>query len=411
MIIFITYYVILNYDIHNKSENSMKNNTHKWIWEHDDYPTFPYDNDRIKEKLRKAEYLRGLLAGILSFANKKDLDQIEIASLTDEIVGTSLIEGEYLQRESVRDSVAKAINSEYTSAEDMSTRHTDNLVALMLDSHRNNEPLTVERLHGWHNALFANTGGHEGIKKITVGVFREYDDMKVVEKSFGRGGDIVKYVAPPHHRMEKDITALLAYCNTSDEDPYVKSALAHLWFVSTHPYDDGNGRMSRAIADYILSRDTKEEHKSYSMSTAIYAKREEYYNVLDMTTNLQKNRHYDFTLWIEWNIDVLISALEMSYESIQFIIKKTKFWDKYREVKLTSEHIQFLDAFIEGLSKGKHNEFSNSDYRESTGAIPMTANRHIKKLLEYGCIKQVEGKGGRSASYTLLFDVDETGGK
>ena len=378
----------------------------KWIWEHEDYPDFPYDKDRIKEKLRKAEYLRGLLAGILSFANKKDLDELEIASITDEIIHTSQIEGEYLKRESVRDSVAKAINHEYISTEDMSTRHTDNLVELMLDSHRNNEPLSVERLHGWHNALFANTGGYEGIKKINIAVFRDYDDMKVVENRFGREGVIVKYIAPPHHRIEKDIDALIAYCNTSDEDPYIKSALAHLWFVSIHPFDDGNGRISRAIADYILSRDTKDEHKFYSMSTAIYAKRAEYYNTLDMTTNLYKNRHYDFTFWIEWHIDTLISALERSHESILFIIKKTKFWDKYREVKLTKQQIQFLNAFIDDLSKNKKNEFANKDYREVTGTSNVTASRHIKKLLECGCIEKIEGKAKRNASYVLNFDEE-----
>ena len=386
----------------------MTNSSKKWIWEHGDYPHFPYNKDKIKEKLRKAEFLRGLLAGILSFANKKDLDEIEIASITDEIVGTSQIEGEYLRRESVRDSVAKAINIEYTSAEDMSTRHTDNLVELMMDSYRNNNPLSVERLHGWHNAIFASTAGHEGVKKINIALFRNYDDMKVVENSFSRRGETVKYVAPPHRLIKKDIDALIAYCNTSDEDPYIKSALAHLWFVSIHPYDDGNGRISRAIADYILSHDTKEEYKIYSMSTAIYARRAAYYDILDMTTNLHKNRHYDFTLWVEWNIDILISALERSHESILFIIKKTKFWDKYREVKFTKQHIQFLDAFIDGLSKEKKNAFSNNDYREITGSSPVTASRHIKKLLEYGCIEQIEGKAGRSVSYTLLFDeLDE----
>ena len=398
---------MIMYDIHIKSENDMTNSAKKWIWEHGDYPNFPYDKDKIKDKLRKAEYLRGLLAGILSFANKKDLDEIEIASITDEIMNTSQIEGKYLRRESVRDSVAKAINREYTSAEDMSTRHTDDLVELMLDSHRNKEPLSVERLHGWHNAIFANTGGYEGVRKINIAAFRDYDDMKVVENVFGREGQIVKYIAPPHHLIKKDIDAFIAYCNTSDEDPYIKSALAHLWFVSIHPYDDGNGRISRAIADYILSRDTQEEHKIYSMSTAIYARRVEYYNTLDMTTNLYKNRHYDFTLWIEWNIDILISALERSYESILFIIKKTKFWDKYRKVKLTDQQLQFLDAFIDGLSKDKKNEFANSDYREITGTSPVTASRHIKKLLEYGCIEKVEGQAKRNASYILLFDEDE----
>ena len=384
----------------------MINSRNKWIWEHRDYPNFLYDKDKIKEKLRKAEYLRGLLAGILSFANKKDLDEIEIVSLTDEIINTSQIEGEYLRRESVRDSVAKAITGAYTSGEDRSTRHTDDLVALMLDSHRNNEPLSVERLHGWHNAIFANTSGYEGIKKINIAVFRDYDDMKVVENLFGREGEIVKYIAPPHHHIKKDIDALIEYCNTSDEDPYIKSALAHLWFVSIHPYDDGNGRISRAIADYILSRDTSDTHKIYSMSTAIYAKRVEYYNTLDMTTNLHKNRHYDFTLWIEWNIDILISALERSYENILFIIKKTKFWDRCREVKLTKKHIQFLNAFIDDLSKNKENVFSNSDYRKITGASPVTASRHIKKLLESGCIGKIEGKAKRNASYVLLIDPD-----
>jgi Fic family protein len=382
----------------------MTNKTKRWIWEHSNYPNFPYDKDRITEKLRKAEYLRGLLAGILSFANKKDLDQLEITSITDEIIGTSQIEGEYLRRESVKDSVANAINSEYTSSKDMSTRHTDNLAELTLDSFRNNEPLSIERLHGWHNAIFSHTSGYEGINKITIGEFRDYDNMRVVENIFGREGKIVKYIAPPHNLIKTDIEALIEYCNTSDEEPYIKSALAHLWFVTIHPYDDGNGRISRAIADFILSRDTEDEYKIYSMANEIYSKRVEYYNTLDMTTDLHKNRHYDFTLWIEWNIDILINALERAHDNILFIIKKTKFWDKYRDAKLTKKHIQFLDTFINGLSKRKKNEFSNNDYRRITGASPVTASRHIKKLLEYGCIKKIEGKAKRNASYTLIFD-------
>ena len=276
----------------------------------------------------------------------------------------------------------------------------------MLDSYKNNEPLSVERLHGWHNAIFAHTGGYEGVKKIQIGTFRNYDNMRVVENLFGREGKIVKYVAPPHHCIQKDIEALIEYCNTSEEAPYIKSAIAHLWFVSIHPYDDGNGRISRAIADFILSRDTQDEYKIYSMANAIYAKREEYYNTLDMTTNLYKNRHYDFTLWIEWNLDILISALERAHGNILFIIKKTKFWDKWREVKLTQKHIMFLDTFIDGLSKRKKNEFSNKDYRRITGASFVTASRHIKKLLEYGCIRKVEGKAKRNASYALIFSEE-----
>ncbi|HQS67530.1 MAG TPA: DUF4172 domain-containing protein [Sulfuricurvum sp.] len=390
--------------IRNMDKNIMTDISKKWIWEHEGYPNFQYNMKKLSKKIKQAEYLRGLISGILAFASNKDMEELEIAALTNEIISTSQIEGEYLRRESVRDSVAKAINQAYISPEDMSTRHTDNLVALMLDCHRNNDPLTVERLHGWHNALFADSSSHDGIRKINTGQFRDYDDMKVIKNAFGRGGATVKYVAPPHHTIDNDIKAFLTYCNEDDEDPYIKSALAHLWFVSIHPYDDGNGRISRAIADFILSRDVKEEYKIYSMSTTIYSKRASYYDELDMTTNLHKNRHFDFTNWIEWNLDILISALEKSHDDVIFIIKKAKFWDKYRTIELNKGQRKFLTVFIDRLSQGNKNEFSNADYRNITSAIPMTANRHITKMLEFGCIEEVEGKGGRSTSYRLCFE-------
>ena len=377
----------------------------KWIWEHENYPNFSYNKERLSEKIKRVEYLRGLVSGILSIANKDELDELEITNLTNEIINTSQIEGEYLNRDSVRDSVAKAINKAFASSEDMSTRHTDNLVTLMLDSHRNNELLSVERLHGWHNALFANSGGYEGVKKINIAKFRDYDDMKVIENAFNRAGGVVKYLAPPCRLLEKDIDALIKYCNESNDEPYIKSALAHLWFVSIHPYDDGNGRISRVIADYILSKYLKEEHKTYSMSTTIYTKRAQYYEILDMTTNLHKNRHFDFTNWIEWNIDILISTLEKAHEDVLFIVKKAKFWDRCKMLNLNEKHTVFLNDFINKLSRGGDNEFSNVDYRGITNTIPMTANRQIKKLLEHGLIAKVEGKAGRSTRYRILFDV------
>ncbi|MDQ7060940.1 MAG: DUF4172 domain-containing protein [Sulfurimonas sp.] len=385
----------------------MKHIIKKWIWEHENYPDFPYDREKLSEKLKRSQYLRGLVSGVLCIANKDEFDELEITNLTNEIINTSQIEGEYLHRDSVRDSVAKAINQAYISSEDMSTRHTDNLVSLMLDSHRNNELLSVTRLHAWHNALFANSGGYEDVKKINIAQFRDYDDMKVIENAFNRAGGVVKYLAPPYRLLEKDIDALIKYCNQSDEDPYIKSALAHLWFVSIHPYDDGNGRISRAIADYILSRDLKEEHKTYSLSATIYTKRAEYYEILDMTTNLHKNRHFDFTNWIEWNIDILISTLEKAYEDVLFIVKKAKFWDRCKMINLSKGHTLFLDDFINKLSRGGNSEFSNVNYREITNTIPMTANRQIKKLLEYGLIAKVEGKAGRSTCYRILFDTGD----
>ncbi len=379
------------------------NNTKKWIWESERYPEFPHNKDKLLDKIGKIEHLKGQIDGILSFVSEKELDAIEIANITEEIMGTSAIEGEYLQRESVRDSVSKKINSNYLSSENHATRHTDALADLLLDCLKNSKILTKERLHGWHNALFSNTQYGDNIKKITIASFRDYDDMKVIENTFARGGATVKYMAPPFRAIEDDIQRLLEYCNKSEENPYIKSAIVHLWFVSIHPYDDGNGRISRALADFVLAHDTAERYKAYSISTAILVNRATYYEILDETTNLFKNRHYDFTAWIVWHMDTLIVALQKSLEDVRFIVKKTKFWDKHRDKRLNTRQVKVLEKMIDDLSQNQPSILTTKHYKEITQALQLTASRDIKSLLEQGIIQKVEGKGGRSASYALLF--------
>ena len=380
------------------------NSTKKWIWESERYPQFPHNKDKLLDKIGKIEHLKGQIDGILSFVSEKELDAIEIANMTEEIIGTSAIEGEYLRRESVRDSVSKMINSSYLSFENHATKHTDALADLILDCRKNGKILTKERIHGWHNALFANTQYGDNIKKITIASFRNYDDMKVIENTFARGGAIVKYVAPPYAMIDDDIQRLLEYCNESEENPYIKSAIVHLWFVSIHPYDDGNGRISRALADYVLAHDTTEQYKAYSISTAILTNRTTYYEILDETTNLFKNRHYDFTAWIAWHMNTLIVALQKSLRDVKFIVKKTKFWDKHRDKKLNKRQVKVLEIMIANLSQDQPAILTTKHYKELTQALQLTASRDIKSLFEQGIIHKIEGKGGRSVSYTLLFE-------
>ena len=370
----------------------------RWIWQHPNYPNFPFDRLKVEDKLKQINYLKGLLEGIVSMAGDKELDEIEIAIVTDEIVATSEIEGEYLKRESVRDSVAKMINKELISNLDASTRHTDNLAKLVLDSCRNREPLTVERLHRWHNALFENNQ-YSGIDRVKSGVFRDYDDMKVVENRFSRSGGVVKYVAPPHNMIDKNISNLIEYCNSATEDPHIKSAIAHLWFVSIHPYDDGNGRISRAIADYLLYSDYP--YALFSLSSAIRGRHSKYYEILDETTNLYKNRHYDFTLWVDWNLSMMIESLQNTKKRVEFIVKKSKFWDRCKYAKIGPTQREFLNYMLDRGLRGESMQFSNKDYREITKVGQVTASRQIKRLLEEGCISQIEGKGGRSVEYRV----------
>jgi len=370
----------------------------KWIWEDERYGTFPYDLDRAENALRDIAYTKGQLDVLLSFLDQDTIDSIEVNNITKEIMDSSKIEGEYLRRESVRASVAKVVQAKSDVKYSDATRQTDALVELLIDSRLNQEALTVERLHGWHNALFAHGRG-EAVKPIEIAKFRTYDDMRVKEGAIG--AEVTKYLAPPQKMLEQQIDMLLDYIQNSTQNPYVKSAIAHLWFVSIHPYDDGNGRISRAIADYVLSTDSKEMYKAYSISSAIVAQRDVYYEMLDHTTNLHKNRDFNFTHWINWHTKTLQKAMEKSIANIQFIIEKTKFWDKHRMDGLNQRQIEVIEHFI--TPENYENHITTKIYMEMTKTPKTTAVRDIKNLVKLGCIDNIKALEGRNTAYKLVL--------
>lgn len=373
----------------------------KWIWQHPDYPIFKYDKTKLLEIVGQIDYHRGILDGLSKLFAKGDIRQIEIDTLTDEAINTSLIEGEIYKRESVRSSFRKKLDKDFDALGDKySTASTDALSDILIDSNLNKAPLDIERLHGWHNCLFENS--YNRLQKINVASFRNDDDMEVVSGAIGF--EKVHYKAVPASQINGDMENFLDYCNHADENIYIKSAIAHLWFVSIHPYDDGNGRIARAVTDYLLSKNSSgSEFKLYSISTAINLDRKGYYNVLDSTTNLFLNKSFDITQWLVWHLTILKNAMLRGLQNIEYLVQKTKFWDKHRDKPLNDRQIKLLNKVLDMGGENFEGAISTKKYISLTKVSKATATRDIAALLEFGCIKQVEGTDGRNIRYEIVF--------
>jgi len=378
----------------------MKEEIRKWIWQHQDYPNFKYDKSKLSVIISQIDYSRGILDGISKLFEREDIVNIEIETLTDEAINTSLIEGEVFKRESVRSSFRKKLDKNFDGRYDKySTKATDNLVEILIDSNLNKDALNLDRLHGWHNCLFEHTG-YDRLSKIDIAKFRSHSDMEVVSGAIGH--EKVHYKAVPLEKLDDDIKNFLQYCNESDENIYIKAAITHIWFVIIHPYDDGNGRIARAITDYILSQNTSStKFKLYSISTAISSDRVGYYKILDNTTNLFLNKEFDLTPWLEWHLNILNDAMQQALKNIEYLIQKTKFWDIHRKQALNPRQIKVLNKILDIGNENFEGGLNTKKYMALTKVSKATAIRDISELLEYGCIEQVEGTAGRNVRYKV----------
>lgn len=378
----------------------MKAEIKKWIWQHDDYPNFVYDKTKLTELLASVDYYRGRLDAITKLFNQTELEKIEVDSLTDELINTALIEGEFFKRDSVRSSFRKKLDKNFDAQNDKySTAQTDSLVQILIDSNTNKNKLNITRLHGWHNCLFENS--YSKLSPINVAEFRKGDNMQVVSGAIGH--EKIHYKAIPVKNIESDIKKLLNYCSKSDENIYIKSAVAHLWFVIIHPYDDGNGRIARAITDFILSQNNMEtQFKLYSLSTAINSDRKGYYSILDKTTNLSTNKTLDITAWLLWHLNILKNAMHNALKNIDYLIQKTKFWENHRNKNLNQRQIKVLNKMLDAGAENFAGGLTTKKYIAMTKVSKATAVRDITALVEFGCIKQVESSKGRNVNYELL---------
>ena len=371
----------------------------KWIWQQENYPNFTYEFKKLESLIQKVSIQQGYLIALAQTIDNKTIIQRQSQALENEAISTSAIEGKILNRDSVKASIAKKFGFR-----DIDYNKIDNsieyLIEVLIDANTNYDAkLTQERLFAWHGAIFPKA--YDKFNTINVATFRGEETMQVVGGY--AGNEIVYYEAPPKSILEKEMQTFLNWFNSTNDD-LIKACIAHLWFVIIHPFDDGNGRIARAITDLVLSKiENSKISRLYSMSSAINDDRKGYYKALEYTTGYIKkeDNFLDITFWCEWFLQTLYKALIDAKDRLNFIIIKTKFWDKNRDKNLNSRQIKVLNFILDiGIDNFKGN-LTKKKYMSISNSSSTTASRDLAQLIELNCIKQIEGTAGRNISYEI----------
>jgi toxin-antitoxin system, toxin component, fic family len=363
-----------------------------YIWQQTDWPDFTWDDAKLSYKLGRVRGLQGRLVGRMSALGFDLKNSAMLDALTADITKSSEIEGEILNVDQVRSSVARHLGIEIEGLPE-ADRYIDGVVQVMIDATQNYmQPLTAERFFNWHAALFPT--GRSGVYKITVADWRQgAEPMQVISGAMGK--EKIHYQAPDSDHVPYQMKLFLEWVNGNQKiDPVLKAAIAHLWFVTIHPFDDGNGRISRTITDLFLARADEMPHRFYSMSAEIRKQRKGYYEMLEKT---QKGS-LDITNWLEWFLDCLEAALLDTEKSISTILQKAAFWDKYRLVSMNERQIKMVNLFWDGFD-GK---LTSSKWAKITKCSPDTALRDIQDLITKGVFRKTD-EGGRSTNYELVL--------
>jgi len=362
-----------------------------YLHQNKDWPNFRWENDVLLPYVSKVRDLQGRLIGRMEGLGFKLREEAVLETLIEDIVKSSEIEGELLNLEEVRSSVARRLGMEISGLPNPS-RDVEGIVEMMLDAtQKYNSPLTKDRMCGWHAALFPT--GWSGMYKITVGDWRrdEHGPMQVVSGPIGK--EKVHYTAPEAPRLEEEMDQFIEWFNTDERmEPVVKSAIAHLWFVSIHPFDDGNGRIARAIGDSQLARADRTNQRFYSMSAQLMKSKNEYYAILEST---QKGS-MDITQWLVWYFERLTEALLATNETLSKILIKAKFWELHKTTQLNERQIKMINK-LQGDFIGK---LHSSKWAKMTKVHRDTARRDIQDLIKKG-ILSTSREGGRNTNYIL----------
>jgi len=377
----------------------------KYIHQLDVWPTFTWDHEKITSILGPVRNRQGRLIGRMEALGFSLRSEAILQTLTLDVLKSSEIEGEILDPAKVRSSIARRLGMDIGGLVP-SDRHVDGVVEMMLDATQNfDKPLTQDRIFGWHASLFPT--GHSGMHKITVGAWRDdsHGPMRVVSGPVGR--EKIHYEAPEAGRLKSEMKEFLAWFNgstslttgkTKDMDPVLKAGIAHLWFVTLHSFDDGNGRIARAIADMQLARADGSRERFYSMSNQIRQERNEYYDILEKT---QKNIHVtkdgiDLTSWLVWFLNCLNRALDTTENTLSGVFKKSRFWDSLSAESINERQKMIINKLFDGF-EGK---LTTSKWAKITKCSQDTAHRDILDLIEKGALVK-DPAGGRSTSYSL----------
>jgi Fic family protein len=362
-----------------------------YIYELPDWPEFHWDRERLAEPLAAVRHNQGRLIGHMEALGFNLRQEAVLQTLTADVLKSSEIEGEKLDPEQVRSSIARRLGMDIGGLKP-ADRHVEGVVEMMLDATRNyDQPLRVERLFAWHASLFPT--GRSGMHKIRVGAWRDDSNgpMQVVSGPIGK--EHVHFEAPPAERLDREMKGFLDLFNRPpDVDEVLKAGLAHLWFVTIHPFDDGNGRIARAIADMTLARSEKSSQRFYSMSAQIRQERGAYYDILKHT---QKGP-LDITPWMEWFLGCLSRAIDGAKIVLAAILNKARFWEYVAAIPINDRQRFVLNRLLDGF-EGK---LTTSKYAKLAKSSQDTALRDILSLVERGVLAR-NPEGGRSTSYSI----------
>jgi Fic family protein len=364
----------------------------KYIHELPEWPKFQWDQTALAERLTAVRHRQGRLIGRMEGLGLKLRAEATLRTLTEEVVKSSEIEGEILNKDQVRSSLARRLGIEI-GALTPADRNVEGIVEMILDAtEKYDELLTAERLFSWHAALFPT--GRSGMRKITVANWRTEaaGPMQVVSGPIGR--ERVHYQAPAASKLDHEMNAFLTWFNGDAEgvDPVLKAGIAHLWFVTIHPFEDGNGRIARAIADQQLARSEKSAQRFYSMSGQIRQERNAYYDILEAT---QKG-DLDITPWLEWFLACLGRAIDGAETILGSVLLKAKFWKLHEDESFNDRQRKVLNRMLDGF-EGK---MTSSKWAALAKSSQDTASRDIDDLLTRKVLVR-DAAGGRSTSYSL----------
>jgi len=357
-----------------------------------DWPGFRWDRERLAKSLASVRHQQGRLIGHMEALGFQLQQEAVLATLTQDVVKSSEIEGDMLDAGQVRSSIARRLGMD-VGGRVAADRHVEGVVEMMLDATRYyDQPLTVERLFAWHASLFPT--GRSGMRRIRVGAWRDdrSGPMQVVSGPIGR--ERVHFEAPAAKRLKREVKVFVDSFNddVDDLDAVLKAGLAHLWFVTIHPFDDGNGRIARAIADLALARSEQSPQRFYSMSAQIRQERGTYYDILEQT---QKGT-LDVTPWMDWFLACLGRAIEGAQTTLAAVLQKARFWQKLRDVRMNERQRLVLNRLLDSFE----GNLTTSMWGKIVKCSSDTALRDIAELVKRGVLRR-NPAGGRSTSYTL----------
>ncbi|HEY4802853.1 MAG TPA: Fic family protein [Paraburkholderia sp.] len=369
----------------------MNSGDYTYIWQAGDWPQWRFDLTKLAEPMAEVSRAQGLLVGRLADVGLALRDQASLAALTEDVLKTSEIEGEQLNVASVRSSIARRMGVDIGALAPVD-RHVEGVVEMVLDATTNSRsPVTRERLFGWHAALFPT--GYAGLSRINVGAWRDdaSGPMQVISGPIGR--QRVHFEAPPADRLEAETRRFLDWLNgPAQAPPLIKAALGHLWFVTLHPFDDGNGRVARAIGDLLLARADGSPQRFYSLSAQIQRERKGYYDILERT----QRGSMDVTPWLAWFFDALHRAVDQAQITLDAVLAKARFWRDWATTPFNERQVKLLNRLLDGFD-GK---LTSGKWAAIARCSSDTALRDINDLVARGVLRKAEG-GGRSTSYEL----------